>query len=319
MKKITVGAIGYRRHAGRILALIEESGLADVRLVYHPSRDIPDRPATRNLSDLRTCDAVFILSPNATHGEYLDYFSRDYAGWIFCEKPPVTSLTELRGLRANPERTFFNFNLRHSALAETVRRHRDSGALGRILSAGAVVTHGLAFTPAYRGSWRSDAARNPLGVTENVGIHWLDLFSVLFGAPTHLEHQAANHAGTGTATDTALLTATHDDGMSSSVLTSYAAPCRFTVQVIGTNGYLDYDGSTLSVRSPRTTCDAAGRSLRPPAIEEQALTTDELLDDSLRCSVRVFLEHVRDGAPLPPAWYHTALRSNELILNLAAR
>jgi predicted dehydrogenase len=112
---LRVGAIGYRHHAATIIDLVNRSGKASVERIYHPSKTIDVLGATNRLDDLLDCDAILILSPDRTHFEYLEFFTKKCDAYIFCEKPPATTRSELEALWARSgDRVFFNFNFRFS-------------------------------------------------------------------------------------------------------------------------------------------------------------------------------------------------------------
>src|SRR5262249_51568135 len=155
-KLLSLGAIGFTNHAARILRIAEATGLARVTHLFHSEKLADDPRATKSLDALKACDAVFILSPNATHFGYMKAIATGYAGYLFCEKPPVTTIEELRALEQlglAPERTYFDFNLRQSSLFDAMTEN----ALGRLVCGSALVTHGLAFRESYASSWRADA------------------------------------------------------------------------------------------------------------------------------------------------------------------
>ena len=55
----------------------------------------------KNANDLissKAIDAIIISSPNETHFKYLTLILEKFKGYIFCEKPPVTELAELKKL-----------------------------------------------------------------------------------------------------------------------------------------------------------------------------------------------------------------------------
>ena len=51
---------------------------------------------------------MFILSPDDTHFDYLNFFSGRHGKYVFCEKPPVTALDQFETLQADPKKVFFN-------------------------------------------------------------------------------------------------------------------------------------------------------------------------------------------------------------------
>ena len=121
---LNLGIIGYRKHAGKIISFLEKNPECKINYIYHPTKSLDDR-FTNSFSNLYDCDAVIIASPNKTHYEYVEKLTKNFKGYIFCEKPPVISLTELEKLEKLPEewkqKIFFDFMLRFSDLSELIK------------------------------------------------------------------------------------------------------------------------------------------------------------------------------------------------------
>ena len=111
---LNLGVIGYRKHAGKLISFLEKNSECKINYIYHPTKSLDDR-FTNSFSNLYDCDAVIIASPNKTHYEYIEKLTKNFKGYIFCEKPPVTSFTELENLEKMPtnwkQKIFFNFIL----------------------------------------------------------------------------------------------------------------------------------------------------------------------------------------------------------------
>jgi predicted dehydrogenase len=313
---LSVGAIGSRNHAKRIINIIGESGLAKVSCVFHPTHQSSDLPYSNDLRDLLQCDAVFILSPNATHAEYLRYFTDQYQGYVFCEKPPVSTLKELDGLKLELNRTFFNFNLRHSLIADWLREAEVMEALGDPLFWQARVTHGLAFKPSYTESWRSDIELHPYGVVETVAIHWLDLFGYFLGNVEQTNITTKIMSGVGSACDTAMISIDYEAGASSQVVVSYAACRSANLTLQGTNGILEFSNGLLTLRSPRDTFDERGRFVEPPFLRRDEVSWDEFYAASLKRSVEYFLGICRQSETFPRHLGEASLSANRLLFRM---
>ena len=95
---VQVGIIGYQNHAKKLISFAENNPKCSLQYIFHPNKKIDDKRGTNNLKDLFTCDAIIISSPNSTHFEYIKKLS-NFSGYIFCEKPPVTNLVELKKLK----------------------------------------------------------------------------------------------------------------------------------------------------------------------------------------------------------------------------
>ena len=135
MEKKKIGFIGYKGHANRLIKIFDELDRCEILFFYHPKKDIDidqlslkekrKSSATKKLSDLFKCDGIVICTPNHTHFDYLKTLVKNYEGYIFCEKPPVTKKGELEALikfsNSDKKRIHFNFNLRFSALFDILK------------------------------------------------------------------------------------------------------------------------------------------------------------------------------------------------------
>jgi predicted dehydrogenase len=316
---LRVGAIGWRGHAGRMIGLVEASGMGRVEVAYHPRAVPPMTGGTVQFAALLDCDAVLILSPNDTHAAYLQQLGdAGYRGHVLCEKPPATTAEGLAICeRQDPARTFFNFNYRFCRWRALAEAAIADGRLGTPIHADAVVTHGLAFKKDYPQSWRADGTRHRHGVLETVAIHFVDLFAALLGPVESCDYAPRLVSGAGTAFDTCSISARHGGG-SSTILASYAAPYALRVALHGTNGSVVWDDQRITYHGPRDTLDTAGRSAAPPAEVLAEAGAESFYEDSLKRAVTFFLEHCRDGRPFAPDLFAHSLATNRLVLAAGA-
>ena len=107
---VQLGINGYRNQAERLITLAETNPKCNLKYIFHPNKKISDKRVTNNLNDLFSCDAIIISSPNSTHYEYIKKLSH-YSGYVFCEKPPVTTFEELKKLKKLNENKKENFSL----------------------------------------------------------------------------------------------------------------------------------------------------------------------------------------------------------------
>ena len=179
-----IGIIGYKNQANRILECISEYNSDCEIVVFHP-KVVGLNVTTNVFSDLFCCECVFVCSPNSTHFSYIKKLleNKNFLGKIFCEKPPVSNLANLKKLRLllsnGNQDVYFNFNFRRSRVSNMLKNEFD--LLGHPIQVNLSLTHGLAFKSGYLNSWRSKKELHPLGVLETVGVHWIDLFINLFG------------------------------------------------------------------------------------------------------------------------------------------
>lgn len=310
---LKVGLIGYRNHAAVISKLVEKSGFARIERVFHPTKTLSHPCATNDFSSLLNCDAVFILSPNHTHVDYLSGLGGERQPYVFCEKPPAVdkdSLARLNAMNLRRDRTYFNFNLRRSAFAKFLGDAIEAGRLGTLVAARAQVSHGLALRPGFGGSWRAGSA-----IMTNVGIHFVDLFTRFFGAPVETFGRAWSTSGAGDGADTAFIAMNYARGGAGYVLVSYAAPYSYEIAVFGTEQTITYRDGVIESRGPRETFDSEGRFTTPPVLLSETVAVREMQQASMAQSVVYFLTHARDETPLPVAEFDSSIASNEILLN----
>lgn len=313
---LNVGFIGYRNHAAILAGLVEDSGLARITRTYHPNKSQSGPGHTNNLDDLLDCDAVFIASPNDTHIRYLEYLGPRYPGYIFCEKPPVSTAEHLRRLTEldlSAGRTYFNFNLRHSPLHRVTNDVIKAGTFGKLVNARAQVSHGLALLPGHGASWRAKS-----GMLMNVGIHFVDMFSSLFGRPEKHACFKTNISQIGDGEDTALVCFSFPGGGTAEVFVSYATSYSYEMSILGTELAITYRNGILEVSGPRQTFDGDGRFTSPPTLKSEHHPVRRMQIDSMRESVISFIRHVRDGSPLPIDAFRKSLESTEVLLQAAS-
>jgi len=99
---LKIGLIGYRNQAERLIDIIKSRADSKLECIYHPTKKFDDSLFTNRFDDLLVCDAIIISSPNDTHYKYLTKL-QNFDGYIFCEKPPVTSINDLEKLRKNDD------------------------------------------------------------------------------------------------------------------------------------------------------------------------------------------------------------------------
>lgn len=322
---IKLGIIGYRNHASRLISLCAQIESCKIEFIYHPTKSLDDQRFTNNFSDLLNCDAVIIATPNHTHFEYIKKLLENFNGYIFCEKPPVTSLNDIETLVKLPtktkEKVFFNFNHRFSRLGkiiENIQEHMDSSStqIGNIIHINFVMNHGLAFKEQYLKSWRSNGQKNLHNILDTLTIHYLDLCNFLFGNPLHVSYFPSLMSKNGSSYDTCNLSVQYVDGKTVSISNSYATPYINEIAIIGTNGVISISENQLNIRSPRDTFDEKGFFTAAPIISSQEFDTENEYDDSLKNSLSYFISKIEKGKPISLEHFKTSLETNRLILQL---
>lgn len=318
--KAKLGIIGYRNHAGRLISICEKFDTCQVVSIYHPTKSYDDKRFTNVISDLLSCDAVIIASPNNTHFYYINELLQGYKGYIFCEKPPVTSIAEVETLANLPskikEKIFFNFNYRFGKLHDLISNSISCTQIGKIVSVNFVLTHGFAFKEEYLNSWRSDGTKNLHNILDTLSIHHLDLCNFIFGKPHHTCYFPTQMSQKGTTFDTCNLLIEYGDGKTVSILNSYATPYINEVRILGTNGIIDIRNNHITVNSPRDTFDKKGFFTSPPSISDVQFQMNDEYEHSLINSFSYFLSHVTQKTPINLVQFQTSLETNLQILKL---
>ena len=281
---------------------------------------LEDSRFTNNLSDMYDSDCILICSPNETHYKYLKKLLDEYTGYIFCEKPPAVTVSELNELQklsiSEKQRGFFNFNYRFSNLADILKDLLNSEKIGKIIHINIIASQGLAFKQKYLGSWRADGKNNLHNSLDTLSIHYLDLLNLLFGPPISHDYFPSNNSKTGTSYDTCYLVFRYQNEITISVLNSYASPYTNQISILGNNGFVLISENNLKIFSPRDTFDSNGFFISPPIIEEKIFDFASEYNNSLIDSLNYFLKHVKEKNPIDISQFNTSMLSNQMILDL---
>ncbi len=320
--KIKIGVIGYKNHALRIIDLINEREDAEVAQIYHPEKKINNSLGTNSIEDLFGCGAVIISSPNQTHFSYIQKLLKEYSGYIFCEKPPVSTMEEINFLLKLTEeersRIYFNFNFRYSYFGDLLKSGLVKKHLGEILNINIISSDGLAFKEGYSSSWRADGATNKHSITETVGVHYIDILRFVFGSIENYCYAPAIMAKTGTAYDSSTISFTFKSGMTATIFISYAAPLINRIMMAGVNGYLVLDEEGLELFGPRDSYTDKGFFKKPPSILKETVDKSKDYEESLAKSIEVFIDFVRNRKPIDTRYFEASMDTNKLLLEITA-
>ena len=315
-----VGVIGYKNHAKRIISLLNIKEDIKIKYIFHPLKNSENSINTNNISDLFECDAIFIISPNHTHFEYIKKFIYNFDGYIFCEKIPVISNEELEWLKKIPEekklKLFFNFNYRFRGVSELIKKYLNSEEIGKVFHINIISTHGLAFKQSYIDSWRSSIELNPHSILETATVHFIDLLNLYLGSvelATYNPHKIANK---GDSFDISHVFLSYKNGITASILNSYAGPFIYEISIIGTNGFFTIRDNKMIIQSPRDTFDEKGFFKSPPIIHEELFKSKDDYMESLKKSLDFFLEHVKNLKGISLEYFDSSLETNRLVLDL---
>ncbi len=315
-----LGFIGYRNHAKILLDIVECDPNFKITHIYHPTKKISDPRGTTNLESLYQCDGVIISSPNLTHFNYIQKFVENSDCFIFCEKPPATSLDEINYLEnissEKKSRIFFNFNLRFSKINKILNQYSNSEKLGKLIQINIVMSMGLAFKEKYTGSWRADGKTNLHNIIENSSIHWIDLMIFNFGKIKNANYFPSLVSNNGSSYDTNSVILQFENKVTSLIFTSYATPLIEDILIIGTNGYITIKDNILKIFSPRDTFDKNGLFVKPKSEDALDFDLGDSIQKSLKDSLNYYLKHIKNSEKFDLLHYETSIYSNKLILSL---
>jgi len=316
---LNLGVIGYRNHAGKLISFLEKNSECKINYIYHPTKSLDDR-FTNNFSSLYDCDAVIIASPNKTHYEYIEKLTKNFKGYIFCEKPPVTSFTELENLEKMPtkwkQKIFFNFMLRFSDLSDIIKNKINSDELGTIIHIDIHDAKGLAFKKEYPSSWRADGKTNLHNILDANTIHHLDLVNLYQGKIDKLTYFPSLVSENGTSFDTSYVILRYQNGVTLSILNSYATPLINDISIIGTNGRLTIRNNHLEIQSPRDVFDENGLFTNPENKEKTTYSFQNDGKNSLKKAVNYFLNHLTNSKLFELEYFDTSVYSNKIVLEM---
>lgn len=153
MDKLNFGIIGMGKRGTRMLDLMMKTGLANPKAICDISSEKLDSFAPykdknicfytdyRRLLEDKSIDALFITTPDRTHGEVL--FAALRAGkHVICEKPLEISEEKINEILQKCQNCgsviALGYVLRYSALFAKVKQLIKEGAIGRVISVNAV-------------------------------------------------------------------------------------------------------------------------------------------------------------------------------------
>jgi predicted dehydrogenase len=265
-----------------------------------------------NKIDAKKYKFVFILSPNQTHYEYLKYFEKKT--YLFCEKPPVNNLQELKKIKKfSHNRIYFNYNFRFSMISE-ILKDKKKYKLGGLLHANFSITHGLAKKKDYVDNWRSKKNLCPTGVFETVLIHYVDLIGYHFQIKKIKNLTIKNTSKIGSGFDTASCILETKNNVQINFFSTYNSPLSKKILFIFTNGIIEQDEEYVKVFGPAKNLDINGFYKKPKLIK--LFKISEKLDHkiSLKKSIEYFLNVVKKKKNFSKNLFNKSLKSNELIL-----
>lgn len=313
------GFIGFGNHAQKLINIIN-SEYKDItfKLFNHRenyNKSLPNLENVFKLDDLFDCDAIFITSPNDTHFKYLKLLAKDYSGYIFCEKPPVTELKDLKYLENLSEETkkriYFNFNYRFSPYIESLKNDSKKYSLGNLINASIIQGHGLALKECYAQNWRSDKKTHKTGVFETYSIHYFDMFIYLFGLPQNYTNFTSSQSPYGDSIDNSSYTCQFKNNATLNITASYTTPKINSINLVFENGIIKFEDIKY-IYGPRDCFDKNGLFKDPPLITKEKINPD-IHANSLKLSVKYFCDAVKNKSEFELQAFEASMNSNKML------
>jgi len=300
-----ISIIGYRNHAIRLKELLEKMGHDETFNYNHH---------VNSESDIQDSDVFFISSPSETHMDWIEKLSK-YNKYIFCEKPPVTNLEDLEKIKDYRDKLYFNFNYRFSYLGHLLENYNKNNELGSPIYVNCISTHGIAFKDSFQKNWRFNNKNILSSIIGNLGIHYIDFLSYLFGPINDLDLKYLSIVSP-ELPDTCKLTINLENCFSD-VLLSYAAPFENKIRVIYDNGIVELSNGIVTVSKPRDTFDEHGFFSVPKSETiKQYNNSRDYYNDSLVNSIKYFLHYAKNNFDIPVHHHNQSIQSNEILLDI---
>ena len=185
--------------------------------------------------------------------------------------------------------------------------------IGEIIHINIISTHGLAFKKEYLDSWRSN--KNPNNILDSLGIHYLDLILYNLGDIKNADYFPCLVSKNGNSYDTCTLTL-KTEKTSTMIYCSYANPKINEIIVIGTNGYLTIRDNKKEVFSPRDCFDEKGFFIKPPAIQSDTFDFDVEYIESLKNSLKYFLDCVANKKSIDIENFEKSMITTRMLIEL---
>jgi len=301
--------IGKRTQSKRIQKILKKKKKSF--FIYRPDKNNENNK--KNEQELNNSQIIFICSPNNTHYKYIKKFEKKNL-YLFCEKPPVTNLDNLKNLKKkNFEKIYFNYNMRFSELGK-IFSNLKKYKLGVLLSGYFNSSKGLAFKKEYRQNWRSKKNKCMTGVYELVSIHIVDLLNYYFDIKEVLKPRLTNHLKTGTSYDNSSVDLILKNQGKITVYSSYTGPYSKDCLLVFENGLINVSNNIIEIRGPRNNFDKDNNFIYPKLIKKIKISPLEDYNNSLEKSVNYFLNHAEKKKKFKKKEFTTALKSNYLIL-----
>jgi|LakMenEpi03Aug12_release.lakeMendotaPanAssembly.Ray.scaffolds.fasta_scaffold480225_1 predicted dehydrogenase len=306
---LRIGIIGQGSQYNRISKILKSKRIKFT--IYKPSRNT-NYYNKKKFDKLKKCNVIFILSPNGTHFEYIKFLKNDR--YIFCEKPPVNTLHDLKKLkRIKSNKIYFNYNFRFSKISEILGKIKKFH-LKELLYASITTGHGLGFKKDYSKSWRSNRKICKKGVFEIVSIHWVDLINYHFHIKKIQNLNLRNYIKNTNGIDNSYCKIYLKNKSEVDIFSSYTSPLIKRMIFVFENGIIEQNDNFIEIRGPAINLDKNNFFKKPKLIKKINLNDNKDYILSLEKSVIYFLNHAIKNKNFSKEHLKKSLTSNSFII-----
>lgn len=317
-----VGVIGYKNHSQKIISILQKQRVN--LLVYCHKKNIfknlenknknKKTNYTDNIIELKTCDAIFITSPNQTHIDYIKYFIKEKI-YIFCEKPPCINLEDFEFLyklnKKYKNKIYFNFNYLKSNTFRKIKKEVSNKDNGSLLNISIYATHGLFFKKNLKNNWRLNDKNIFNNIYGNLGIHYLNFLIHLFKKIKINNLYFKSVAGK-KISDTVNIDLECGKNVNCNIFLSYASIMSKKIFFYFNNALIELTNNKLVKYFPRDTFDRNGNFKIPKKIILNKV--DDLSNNSIAKSVNYFLKTVKNNESFNTKDFNISLETVMIVL-----
>jgi predicted dehydrogenase len=306
---LRIGIIGQGSQYNRISKILSLKGLKFITYKPPRNKNYYDR---EKFEMLKECNVIFVLSPNDTHLKYIKLLKKNR--FIFCEKPPVNKLNDLKELKKiKSNKLYFNYNFRFSKISEVLENIKKF-KLKELLYANIITGHGLGFKKDYPKSWRSNKKICKKGVFEIVSAHWIDLINYHFHIKKIQNLNLRNYTKNTNGIDNSYCKILLKNKSEVNIFSSYTSPLIKKMIFIFTNGFMELNESFIEIRGPALNLDKNNYFKKPNLIKRININKNQDYILSLKKSVTYFLDHAYKNKNFSEKHLKKSITSNNFII-----
>ena len=308
---LDIGVIGYKNHAKKITDILRKK--YNIKFIYHPSKKLRFKEFTNKIENLLETDCVFILCPSKEHFFYLNYFNKkNYKGYIFCEKIPVTTDNDLKKLsNFLNNKTYFNFNLRHSILSTYLK---DDKLLGKLISINIFDLKPILSKKSMKQNWRMNF-QDTL-ITNNL-IHYLDLMINNFSKNIQNFQLISNKINKYFKIIDNFLIIFKIKKKLININLSYSCGLENLYLLYFSKGKIEINNSKIKIFYPNNKIDNKGRLKKPKIFINKK--TRNIFEDSNNKSISYFMNVVKNREKFKKNEITKSIFTNKMVLSLSKK